>query len=384
MTNRTKALLLLAIVIVLAVAFEVRVKGDMVDFSVNYQAARRLRLGETLYRTADGHYQFKYMPFSAFLYLPFSLLPLGAAKAAWYAVVVSSTVLVFALSLRLLRPGRKKAVLVSAVAVLVVGRYFVREIDLGQINALITALLLIMLLRYDSWLDRSGPPREEPAVGLTWGLAAALKPYALIYLPYFLIKKRWLTVAGGLGVLGLAVLSPALFYGWKGNFIVLEEWRTTLSASTPRLYSAQDNVSIMGFLTKWTERQDLAFILYLAVVAGLAALVLSLVRRGRNVPRPQVLEGFLLLALIPLVSPLGWDYTMLSATPAVMLILSRLDCYPLPSRFFLYVTFGVFALSLFDIIGRTLLVKFMALSLTTVCFMVIIGYLSFLRLRSHA
>ncbi len=138
-TNPKKTLILLALALALAAAFELRVKDDMVDFSVNYQAAQRLRDGETLYRASDGHYQFKYMPFSAFLYLPFSLLPLGTAKAAWYVVVVTSTGLVFYLTLGLLRSDRRRSVLAAAAAAVVLGRYFLREIDLGQINALMTA-----------------------------------------------------------------------------------------------------------------------------------------------------------------------------------------------------------------------------------------------------
>jgi hypothetical protein len=356
----------------------------MVDFAVNYNAAQRLRLGETLYRTSDGHYQFKYMPFSAFLYLPLTLVPLDAAKGVWYAVVVVSTVLVFTLTIRLLRPVRKRALFISLTAALVLGRYFLREIDLGQINALITTLLLVMILHYDSWLHRAGPPREERAAGLSWGLATALKPYALIYLPYFVLKRRWLAVVSGLAVLGLAVLSPALFYGLPGNFRVLGEWRSTLSASTPRLFSAQDNVSIMGFLTKWTSRQQDSFLPYAAVLAGLAALVLILIYLGRKTSRPQILEGFLLLALIPLVSPLGWDYTMLSSAPAVMLILSHLDKYPRPARIILYVTFAVIAFSLFDLMGRAFFERFMSLSVITICFMSLIGYVAFLRIKGHA
>jgi hypothetical protein len=381
---RKKTLILLVMIPILVGAFQLRVKRDMVDFSVNYQAAQRLRLGETLYRPTDGHYQFKYMPFSAFLYLPFTLLPLGAAKAAWYVVVIISIYLVFSLTIRLLRAGRKKTALASAAAAVTLGRYFLRELDLGQINALITTLLMLMILSYDSWAGRPPRPQESRGTGLFWGLATALKPYALIYLPYFVLKKKWLTAARGFLVLGVAVLSPALFYGLKGNVIVLGEWRSTLSASTPRLFTTQDNISLMGFLTKWTGRHDFSLMLYAIVLAGLAGLVFAVIRLGGKAERPHVLEGFLLLALIPLISPLGWDYTMLSSAPALMLIVSHLDRYPRPARVFLFINFAVIAFSLFDLMGRALYDRFMSWSVITVCFIILIGYLSYLRLRSYA
>lgn len=382
---RKKLIFGIALLLVLAGAFELRVKRDMVDFSVNYKAAQRLRQGETLYRTSDGHYQFKYMPFSAFLYLPLALVPLDAAKAVWYVIVLLSTGLVFYLSSRVLRTGGRETVHVYGTSALVLGRYFLREIDLGQINALMTALLLFMILSYDSGPDSGSPGRRgDRGTGLFWGLATALKPYALIYLPYFILKKAWRAAVCGVAVLGLAALGPALFYGLRGNFVVLKEWLTTLSISSPVLFSTQDNVSIMGMLNKWTGNQRLSLGLYATVVVLLAGLVYILIRLGRKASRPPVLECFLLLALVPLISPLGWDYTMLSAAPALMLILSRRDKYPAAARVFLYINLAVIALSLHDLMGKALYARFMSWSVITVCFMILIAYAAFLRLKGQA
>jgi hypothetical protein len=74
-----------------------------------------------------------------------------------------------------------------------------------------------------------------------------------------------------------------------------------------------------------TNDHSLALILYGAVLAALAGLVLLLVVKGKKVSRPSILDGFFLLALIPLASPLGWDYTFLSSAPAVMLICRHYD-----------------------------------------------------------
>jgi hypothetical protein len=377
-------LLLLLLVPVLAMAFQILVKNKMVDFSVNFLAAERLRAGETLYRVADGHYQFKYMPFSAFLYLPLTLLPLPAAKAVWYSLVIVSSALIFYLSAKLIRPERRKVLPALFLTALVLGRYFLREVQLGQINALITALLLLMVVTLDAGergvSNRTG---AQGGSGVCWGLAAALKPYALIYFPYFLLKKRWLLMAGGLSALGLAVLAPSLFYGPRGNIVVLEEWWSTLSASTPSLLTSQDNVSLMGFLAKWTGRQNVALAAYFFILAALAALVLVLLHRGHGIARPFVLETFILLALIPLVSPLGWDYTLLAAAPAVMLITCHLDKFSPAARGFLYVDFAVIGLSLYDLMGRALYSRFMASSAITLCFMILIGCLCYLRFRRY-
>ena len=51
------------------------------DFEVYYKSAKRALLGENLYRPdEDGFYRFKYSPFSAYLFIPFTLLPFTYAK----------------------------------------------------------------------------------------------------------------------------------------------------------------------------------------------------------------------------------------------------------------------------------------------------------------
>jgi len=87
----------------------------------------------------------------------------------------------------------------------------------------ITLILLLMtslLLRK----EESGTLRSDLGAGVLWGIATAFKPYAFIYFPYFLIKKKWRCLGFGILSLGFAFVFPALFYGWTGNLKVHEEW----------------------------------------------------------------------------------------------------------------------------------------------------------------
>jgi alpha-1,2-mannosyltransferase len=379
--RRLPAWILLALGLLLAAAAFRRVEKDMVDFEVNRTAGRRLIVGETLYRTADEHYQFKYPPFAALLYVPFALLPPTAAKAAWYALVLIAMGAIFVLTSRLASPGRAARV----VGGLVLARYFLREIQLGQINALLTAGLLLMLTLLFGRV--SGPPPRfgrEGAAGLAWGLVSGIKPYSLIFLPYYAIKKRVAALGGGAAVLAAAFLLPASYYGWRGNLAVHGEWASSLSRSTPPLLASQDNVSLLGLLSKWTGDPGISSIAYAAALVLLMAFVLWFVLRGRNLPRAGVLDGFLLLLLIPLISPLGWDYTFLSAAPAVILLLDRWRVFPCPVRWFLGLDLAVIALSLYDVLGRSLYARFMSLSLITVCFLALVPCLGYLRIRRQA
>ena len=378
--KKSTALIVLAVIVLLCLAFAFRAKVEMSDFEVNYKAGQRLRSGETLYRPTDGHWQFKYLPFSAFLYLPLTLLPLAPAKAVWLGAIVLATVMIFFISAKLIDNKDRAFFHPALFAGLVLARYFLRELQLGQINALITFLLLATI-----WLlAGSSRPPAGAAGGALVGLATALKPYAAVFFPYLAVRKKWLTLAAGLAVFGLAVFAPALFYGWEGNLVVLGEWKSSLAASTPSLLAAQDNVSLLAFLAKRTQDQGLSFAIYGIILAALGGLVLFLLHRGSRVPRPTVLDGFLLLALIPLISPLGWDYTFLSAAPALMLICRHFDKYRPFWRGFLVFDFLVISLSLYDLIGRKLYAAFMSSSAITLAFLAFVGTLAYLRIKGHA
>lgn len=373
-------LIVLAVVVLLALGFIYREKVDMSDFEVNYKAGQRIRDGETLYRATDGHWQFKYLPFSAFLYVPLTLLPLGPAKAVWFGAVVLASLLIFLISSQLI--GFKDKTLFSPAffAGLILARYFLREFQLGQINALITLLLLIAI-----WvLAGTARPSAGAASGALAGFSTALKPYAAVFFPYFAVRKKWLALLSGLGILGLAAFAPSLFYGWKGNLVVLGEWKSSLAASTPSLLAAQDNISLLAFLMKRTHDQSLSVATYGIILAAFAGLGLFLIRRGKRTSRPAVLDGFLLLALIPLISPLGWDYTFLSAAPALMLIFKHFDKYRPFWRGLLVVNSLVICLSLYDFMGRERYAAFMASSVITLVFLVFVGYLAYLRIKGYA
>jgi hypothetical protein len=378
--KKSTALIVLAATVLLCLLFVFRAKEEMADFEVNYKAGQRIRSGETLYRTADGHWQFKYPPFSAFLYLPLTLLPLSTAKAVWFMAIALASVMIFVISSQLIDNKDNRWLSPAFFAILILARYFLRELQLGQINALITFLLVAMI-----WL-LAGPslPSASAAGGALAGLSTAFKPYALVFFPYFAFRKKWPALATGLAVLGLATFAPALFYGWKGNWVVLGEWRSSLAASTPSLISSQDNVSLIGFIMKRTQDQSLSLTIYGITLAVLIGLVLLLLNRGTRIPRSTILDGFLLLALIPLVSPLGWDYTSLSSAPAVMLICRHYDKYRRFWRGFLIFNFLVISLSLYDLMGSGLYAAFMSSSVITLNFLALLGYLAYLRIKGHA
>jgi len=377
--KKTSILILLGFVIFILL-FLFKVKGEMVDFEVNYRAGKRLRIGEALYQTEDGHYMFKYLPCSALLYLPLSFLPLDTAKAIWYfAVVLCSFFLVY-ISYKILASEKRKSLYLVILPPLILAKFLLREILLGQINTLVALVLLFMIWFFTSEKETVLSKRETYA-GILWGMAVALKPHALIFFPYFLVKKKWRAFLSGLGFLLVVLLAPSFFYGLRGNIDILRDWISTISRSTPALFTSQDNISIMAFFMKWTGNQDLSYLLSGLIIVLLAFLVLIVILRGKEIAQAHILECSVLLILIPLVSPLGWDYTLLMSVLGIMIIIQNFFQYSKFWRGFLVVDFFIISFSLYDILGKELYSAFMSWSVITVNFLILIGYLVYLRFR---
>jgi hypothetical protein len=364
-------------VVFFAAIYVIRIRSDMVDFEVNYRAGGRLLAGEDLYRVEDGHFMFKYFPFAAMLYAPLSLLPLPVAKAVWFAVTAVCTVAIFVVSKRLVSGRAFRPAAVVALPPVVLAKFCLRELKLGQINALVTLVLLFMTAALVHDRRRAG----ERAAGALWGLATAIKPYGFIFFPYFVVKGAWWSLLTGAAVLAAGALLPALFYGLRGDLEAHRDWFVTLSQSTPAQLGVNDNVSVFGLFAKWLGRPELARELALVVVGLLAVAVLLTIRRGRSLPRAPLLECGLLLALIPLVSPLGWDYQLLTSVLAVSLLAEHWRELALSHRWFLGANLAVAAFSIYDVIGRAAYGRFMHWSVLTVNFLVVTGYLVLLRRR---
>jgi len=348
----------------------------MADFSVNYQAGQRLRRAETLYRVEDEHYMFKYLPSSAVFYAPLTYLPLQTAKAVWYALSLFCSVLLFYLAHRYFSGNAHGRLWTGIIPALVLVRYFFREWELGQINALVSLIVFLAVFR----LADTRPPAGIGA-GILWGLSVCLKPYTVLFLLYLLVRKRWTAVVSGLSTLALGAALPALYYGLSGNWTVHKEWFQTLTRSTPGLLSSQDNVSLFALFMKWTGDRPLALVLGGAAVFILGLVYFSMLLKASARPQAILCEGAVLLLCIPLVSPLGWDYTLILALPALMLLLRHYHYFSRGWQALLAVNLLIVALAAYDILGPVLYARFMTWSVITLNFLVLFGFCVSLRFR---
>ena len=360
----------------IAAAFAFKASEKMRDFEVISRVGARTLAAEPLYREEDGHYQFKYLPAFGLLAIPAALLPLPVAKGLWFTISTGLVAVVLAASLALLPSRLKPVPVLIALTVVAMAKFYGHELVLGQVNLLFAAIVLFAV-----HLFVRGRPTQA---GLLVALAVVIKPYAVIFVPWFAAQRATRALVAALAGIMVALLLPVALYGLQGTIDLHEDWWRTVTESTaPNLLNA-DNVSLAGMYAKWFGPGRAAASLTVATsvaLLGAAALVFAL-RRG--VSAPEGLEAALLLTCIPLLSPQGWDYVFLLSTPAVMYLMNYDRMLPGVMRVMTWIALAVVAFSLYDVIGRRAYAGFMALSVVTVCYLVVVAALVTSRVRRIA
>lgn len=374
--SRGRALAVGLLVAVSVWVFIYKAGPKMPDFEVYWKAAARAVAAEPLYRPDDGHFQFKYLPAFAVLAIPFGFLPLQTAKLLWFATSVALLVLLIRLNAGLPAERRKPVRWLVVIMVVVFGKFYAHELVLGQVNILFAVIATCVLL--------SMKARREHVAGGLVALAVIIKPYAILFLPWLVARRQMASIAAATAGLVATLLLPILLYGLEGNVTLHREWWRTVTETTAPNLHVYDNVSLAGMFFRWvgpgetSARLAYGTGIVLLAVAGLVFLM----RRG--VRFPEALEGGLLLILMPLLSPQGWDYVFLIATPAIVVLANDENRLPQPLRAVAIAAAATIGLAVFDLLGRTLYYAFMRLSFISLCFFAVIAALVVLRARKVA
>jgi hypothetical protein len=373
---RTRTLLIVLAAVSLVALFTTRVSRKMPDFQVYWTAGSRALAAAPLYREDDGHYQFKYLPAFAILAAPVALVPLAGAKGAWFAASALMMTVLLWLSVRALPDVRRPPPLLLVLTFLAMAKFYAHELVLGQVNMLFGVLAALAVV----WL-REG---RDAGAGLLFALAVVVKPYAAIFYPWLATRRNRTALATMTAAMIVLLLLPAVRYGWSGNLHLLADWWHTVTATTAPNLGNPDNVSLGAMFTKWLGPDSPARLL--AVIVALLLLALTgVVVAGRGALKvPETLEASMLLLLIPLLSPQGWDYVLLIGTPGVMLLINDSASLPKGLRIATIAAIAVVGLTIYDIVGRDVYASFMQLSIVTICVIVEIAGLAALRFRRAA
>ncbi len=356
--------------------FPEKLSRKMPDLEVYWTAASRARAAEPLYRPEDGHYQFKYLPAFAVLTAPAARVPLETAKTAWFVMSVTLLVALLASSLSLLPDLRSPTWWIVAGTIAVMLKFYGHELVLGQMNT----LFALMVVRAVVDLRRG----REACAGGWLALAVVVKPYAVLFAPWILARRRPASIAAFALGTGALLALPAVLYGMGGDAELHRAWWKTVTESTAPNLTNADNVSVAAMWAKWLGIGRIAALLSALTAAALLAVAAFVFLRRHGLAFPEGLEAAFLLTCIPLLSPQGWDYVFLVATPAVMFILNYFATLKKPLRGVAAAALALIGFTLYDLMGRAAYSRFMMLSAITVCFLVVVAALANLRMRAVA
>jgi hypothetical protein len=274
-------------------------------------------------------------------------------------------------SVHALPDRRLRISILLAIASVLLAKSFVKELAYGQTNLLFGVILLLAF--------RAAGTRHDVLAGALVGADVFVKPYAVLMLPW-IVAARGLPAALGAGaVIAIGLLLPALIYGWTGNIALLGEWFRTVTETSGPLLTFAENISIAGMWAKWIGIGPAATRWSAATIVALAILIaMAWFRRNRR-DDPDYLVFGLILLMVPLASPQGWDYVVLLGAPAMVLVVDRWREMPIAWRAIAVAGLAVIGFSVFEIVGRAGYRWLMATSAITVGAILVV--LSAARLR---
>lgn len=286
-----------------------------IDAAVYREGAIALVNGDSLYAQpfdmGDISLPFIYPPIGAILFAPWGYFDFITVELAGNLVVIASSLLLLLclyLVTNAVLNGRDKLLAFTIAAISWPIALFAEPVflnaDLGQINILIMALVVLDLL----------PIKRRIPRGVLIGLAAAIKITPLAMLLYFLVKKDFRGIINAvISLLAFTAIGAAL--AWENTKEFFSSTLLNLSAEGDSGVDTtfQSNSSIQAMLYRWwTSKADaeasslptiLWIVLSLIAVAAVAYLMHQLFSRGLYVEAVMVNAMLMLL-----ISPISWSH----------------------------------------------------------------------------
>jgi alpha-1,2-mannosyltransferase len=259
----------------------------------------------------QGHLEFTYPPFAAYLLRPLAWLTVG--QTVWIYTVV--TIACLGLTVWwLVRPvadrwGQPKWFVFAVAIVLATGLEPIREaFSFGQINFVLWALILLDLLVL--------APRGSRWLGIGIGLATAIKLVPGVFILYLLISRRWRAAAVAAGTAVLATLLAAALAPAETRIFWTEK---LLQGEGVGQLEYTFNQSVMGVLARLAEPDAPSQLAWLAL--ALPVLGYGLWRAARASKIGDDVAGLTLAGFAgSLASPVSWVHHLFWFVPALVVL----------------------------------------------------------------
>ena len=284
--------------------------------------------GNSVYHQAYGLSSgfYKYSPFALLLFSPLALLPFEIAKVIYYLIVSGAIISIFFL----LRNGLKKYFpqfisisekqwpwLVIAIICMV---HFLRELHLGNVNALILLALLISIYFIVS---------EKPIRGgILLGFILLVKPHFVLLLILLALRKKFKVLVSSILIFIIGLFLPAILVGLSSNFDLLVSWKNTMIEHNVSLTNHPDTLFswIYRFFDPNAGKAVMIIILGLIGVFGLLLIFWNKKKEQSSNEKGIsnfIFESCLIIALIPNLTLTDSEH-FLFALPLISLLFCSL------------------------------------------------------------
>jgi hypothetical protein len=281
----------------------------MPDLEVYHKTATRMVNGEELYRAVEDdpneHYVYKYSPPAALLFIPFILPGFTVSKFLYWAFLtfIFGSILY---NMKVIFAGKEEMnsrITGSLIlATIIVGTHFFRELHLGQVN--------LLLLGAYIYAFRCFLARQSAGFGVLMAASIFFKPFALIFIPFLLVLRKFKESMYFAGFTILLFILPIVFYPDITGFIELyASWIKELSielASKQGLL-AEGNHTLFSVIARHTplrflEMSEAGKYVYQLFVLGCIGTLIIWFLFKKKVSDAAARIFIILISLIPLLA----------------------------------------------------------------------------------
>ncbi len=282
-------------------------------------------------------------PFSSLAVWPFAAMPPLAAKHCWLILNIALVVAVAVLLRSLTRQPWRRILLVAALSVplnrnFLYGQYYV-------------SLLFVFTLACWCYVHQ-----KRFLSGVLIGLGFGLKLFPLLYLGYFLRKRDFKALAGGVIGSAAAAISSIAVFGWQANHVFFNQvlpWALRGEGLNPYDLSSGSITTLLHRLFIYEPQLNpspsiyaawmFALLLPLAQTVLFAPALLLAEPRNNNPRRLHLEWSVVLLASLAIsTAPAGYHFTLLILPVCLMweAVEERLGWAATAALLFLYAAIG--------------------------------------------
>ncbi|MGW6195864.1 glycosyltransferase 87 family protein [Kribbella sp. NPDC055110] len=275
--------------------------GGMIDLRVYRMGGSVLLHGDSLYdaHLAGSGLPFTYPPFAAIAMVPLAAVPWGVALVAWTTLSVLCITALWRASLTktfwsFVTQRKRTAVLIALTVLSLLLEPVWQTIQFGQINLLLTAMILLDLIR----------PNDTRLRGFWLGVTIGVKLTPLPFLALLMVTKQWRALRNAvLGLLATMAIGFAI--------VPHQSWRywtdVILDANRVGGIAYTGNQSFNGFLHRIGNEASWVQPTWFVLSAAFGLAVLWLARKYWLADERVTAISVMALAVL-YASPISWSH----------------------------------------------------------------------------